>query len=399
MDGQHPSAPSDDLQSIVDDLALRIGRSVALDDAELRLLAHSAHVGDEDEARMASLLQRRVSPERFAWSREVGVLSATRPFHTPSAEHLGVRKRFIVPLRADRELLAIIWIIDDGTLDPDSVDLVLEAADRLRAILVRRSMATEDARRREAALVHDLLSADPTRARSAAAEFAARDTFPRADRWFTLLIRVQEDGAAAEPLMPVRAAERALGHRVDGLAITSDGETTIVLVGTARAWAPEALTELAESVRRELRTFDPRSEALVAFGAPVADLDSVAESYAQSRTALRIAEVRGQPVAIWGTNGVDDLLAAVLPSALSDALVPPVIAQLVAAQPAEVLEAVRVFLDEGGNAARTGTRLHLHRTTVYYRLSRFQETTGLDLERGDTRLLLQLWFKAGRYIR
>jgi hypothetical protein len=407
---------SDDLQAIVDDLALRIGRSVAVDDAELRLLAHSAHVGDEDEARLQSLLLRRVSDERFAWAREVGILSATEPFLTPSAEELGIRKRFIVPLRADRELLAVVWIIDDGSLGQASIDMVLEASARMRAILVRRSMAAEDARRRESGLVLALLGADSTMAQAAASEFRDRGTFPRADRFFVMDIGLTAAVVSAEPILAVRAAERAIAHRVDGIASTAvpadstvvttsviggmpDAVSTVIVVGTARSWTDDERTELAEAVRRELRVLDARTATgtVIGIGGTVDAIEIIRDSFVQARAAVRVARVDDRAIGLWGGHGVDDLLAGLLPSGLNSALVPPAVAALVDSQPAEVIEAVQVFLDEAGNAARTGTRLHLHRTTVYYRLSRFQETTGLDLEDGRTRFLLQLWFAAVRF--
>ena len=49
-----------DLQSIVDDLAERLHRSVAIDDPAIRLLAASRHFGDEDAVRVGSVLNRAV---------------------------------------------------------------------------------------------------------------------------------------------------------------------------------------------------------------------------------------------------------------------------------------------------------------------------------------------------
>ena len=72
-----------DLQSIVDELAERLQRSVAIDDPAIRLLAASRHFGDEDAVRVSSALNRSVEPDlvdsiltlgisrwvRLVWSR------------------------------------------------------------------------------------------------------------------------------------------------------------------------------------------------------------------------------------------------------------------------------------------------------------------------------------------
>ena len=47
-----------DLRSLVDGLALELGRPVGLDDRQLRSLAYSSNVEDLDEVRLSSILQR-----------------------------------------------------------------------------------------------------------------------------------------------------------------------------------------------------------------------------------------------------------------------------------------------------------------------------------------------------
>jgi DNA-binding PucR family transcriptional regulator len=93
------------------------------------------------------------------------------------------------------------------------------------------------------------------------------------------------------------------------------------------------------------------------------------------------------------------MLAALLPDGLPAHLVPPELGRAMQDQSEDNILAVRTFLANAGNVVQTGTDLHLHRTTVYYRLSRFAETTGLDLADGDTRLMLQLWFRMAPYVR
>ncbi|WP_162252589.1 PucR family transcriptional regulator, partial [Streptomyces griseoruber] len=55
-----------------------------------------------------------------------------------------------------------------------------------------------------------------------------------------------------------------------------------------------------------------------------------------------------------------------------------------------------VFLDCAGQASRTAARLGIHRQTLYYRLSRVEQLTGLDLADGEDRLLLHMTLKAAR---
>ncbi|GAA0241143.1 helix-turn-helix domain-containing protein [Cryptosporangium japonicum] len=53
---------------------------------------------------------------------------------------------------------------------------------------------------------------------------------------------------------------------------------------------------------------------------------------------------------------------------------------------------MRAFLDAAGNGPLAAAALHVHRTSLYYRLGRVHDLTGLDLADGATRLALHLGF-------
>jgi PucR C-terminal helix-turn-helix domain len=86
------------------------------------------------------------------------------------------------------------------------------------------------------------------------------------------------------------------------------------------------------------------------------------------------------------------------PESLSAAEVHPG-AEVLAGQPrTDLMTTARVVLDLGGDIAAAAEALHLHRTTLYYRLDRIRELTGVDLRDGSGRtdLQLALWLAAYR---
>ena len=56
----------------------------------------------------------------------------------------------------------------------------------------------------------------------------------------------------------------------------------------------------------------------------------------------------------------------------------------------QLIEALEGLLEHGGDVAEAARALNMHRATLYRRLERVEEITGLDLERGDDRLLAHL---------
>ncbi len=64
----------------------------------------------------------------------------------------------------------------------------------------------------------------------------------------------------------------------------------------------------------------------------------------------------------------------------------------------ELLQTLETFLEADGNVAGTAQRLFTHRHTIYYRLERMRELTGLDVSSSDGREKLSLGLKAMRVL-
>ncbi len=64
----------------------------------------------------------------------------------------------------------------------------------------------------------------------------------------------------------------------------------------------------------------------------------------------------------------------------------------------ELTQTLDSFLEADGNVARTAERLFTHRHTIYYRLDRIRELTGLDVSSTDGREKLSLGLKAMRVL-
>ncbi|MFJ3624364.1 PucR family transcriptional regulator [Streptomyces iakyrus] len=114
------------------------------------------------------------------------------------------------------------------------------------------------------------------------------------------------------------------------------------------------------------------------------------EASAAARAAL--AEPRLGPVAEWSAIGPYRLLTALPPEPAHD----PAVQALLSPAHRELARTAEVYLDCAGQAARTAAELGIHRQTLYYRLSRVEKLTGLDLDDGEDRLLLHMTLKAHR---
>ncbi|MEU0896139.1 helix-turn-helix domain-containing protein [Streptomyces massasporeus] len=138
----------------------------------------------------------------------------------------------------------------------------------------------------------------------------------------------------------------------------------------------------------------PRSGPAAGIATPRSGLADLATAWAEASAAARaaLAEARFGPVAQWASIGPFRLLTALPPEVAHD----PVARTLLAPVHHELARTAEVFLDCAGQAARAAAELGIHRQTLYYRLSRIEKLTGLDLDDGEDRLLLHMALKAHR---
>jgi DNA-binding PucR family transcriptional regulator len=134
-------------------------------------------------------------------------------------------------------------------------------------------------------------------------------------------------------------------------------------------------------------------------GAPVG-LISLGEAARRAAATRRAIAAGAQPDPVsWDGLGAWRLVVDA-PDDLTVEAVHPA-AAILAAQPREdLLATARVVVDLGGDVAAAAQELHVHRTTLYYRLERIQELTGVDMHDGlsRTHLQLALWLAAYRAV-
>lgn len=331
------------VQDAVDRVAAQLGLSVLIEDVRQHPLWWCT-VGPVDEVRTKTVLDRRVDRAAADVVREFKLRQATKPVRTPDMPERGMWARWAIPVRRGDEPLGLIWVIDpDGKITQEDLGTLSDLADlAAEEILVSGRSSDEQHQARGALLARLMRGPD----RVAADELAARE------------------GLEGEALVQVEYPGKQGGWTL------VDGITAHVYRGRARtatSGAPIPLTDLAEAVRRARLT-----RRAIAAGA-------------------RLEKHSYDHLGAW-------LLIAEAPEQLDAAMIHPAVEVLAEPARADLQETARTVLDLGGDVSAAAEVLHLHRTTLYYRLDRILELTGVDLRNGSSRGDLQfaLWLKAFR---
>lgn len=448
-----------DYQELVDEISELLGVPATLENRDFELIAFGVYdsEGDLDASaldpvRTRSILTRRSTAAVRTWFEGFGITRASAPVRIPPTPEAGVyRGRICLPVRHRGVVLGYVWLLDS---DPGPTDRQLDAAMRvtarigalladeaqhgadlsreLRAVLtaergwqadmavaaLRTALGSRGDGPYAVVCVAPWPSADPEDAPSARTvpHATALCTVPWGPSAQSLaaLVRLR----ATDTLTPASSAagrllERARGVEGGGGGGTGGGmrgdtrgagEPGTGSTGTGRSGTDRSGTgdtgrpPSADSKSSGPGTTRDPVAALftVAAGiaAPRASLAELATAWQEASAAARaaLAEPGFGPVAEWSRIGPYRLLTALPPETAHD----PAVRPLLSPAHRELARTAEVYLDCAGQAGRTAAELGIHRQTLYYRLSRVEQLTGLDLDDGEDRLLLHMALKAAR---
>lgn len=429
-----------DYQELVDEISELLGAPATLENRNFELIAFGAYdsEGDLDPSaldpvRTRSILTRRSTAAVRHWFEGFGITRATGPVRIPRTPEAGVhRGRICLPVRHRGVVLGYVWLLD---YDPGPTDRQLAAAmlvtGRIGALLADEAQHGADLTRE----LRAVLTAEPGWPRDMAAAELRTALGARADGPHTVVCVAPWPSADPDDAPSVRTlpGARALcvipwgGGTSPALkALGETGQSLVLLVGLR---STDTLTPAVSAATRLLeragasgaggagragagakgasaqdgttgRDGGPgRSTAGgggVAAGIAAArtGLDELGTAWAEASAAARaaLAEPRLGPVARWAAIGPYRLLTGLPPEAAHD----PALHGLLSPAHRELARTAEVYLDCAGQAGRTAAELGIHRQTLYYRLSRVEQLTGLDLDDGEDRLLLHMALKAAR---
>ncbi|MFI9174707.1 PucR family transcriptional regulator [Streptomyces lincolnensis] len=429
-------------QELVDELSELLGAPATLENRDFELIAFGAYDSEGeldasalDPVRTRSILTRRSTAAVRTWFEGFGITRATGPVRIPPTPEAGVyRGRVCLPVRHRGVVLGYVWLLDDDPGPTErQLDAAMEVTARIGALLGDEAQHGADLSRE----LRAVLTAERGWQRDMAVAELRTALGPRADTLHTVVCVAPWPSADPDDAPSVRTVPGATalctvpwGTAAQSLALLVRLRSADVL--TPAASAAGRLLELArqgdgEGRRESGAEGHPRpgapgpgtpgrgpvgAKAAGGAGAgnagagilPVRTAAGISaargglaelgtawqEASAAARAAL--AEPRLGPVAEWASIGPYRLLTSLSADAARD----PAVRALLSPAHRELARTAEVYLDCAGQAGRTAAELGIHRQTLYYRLSRVEQLTGLDLDDGEDRLLLHMALKGAR---
>lgn len=378
----------DEAQDLVDRLAGRLRQSVAVDDPAGNLIAVSRHFGDADSYRVRLMLDRRIPREYRDYFISYTRDASTSPVKVPARPDLSLAARIGFPIRAETGIVAFLWLID--LHKPVPTDLIEQYCARLAHVLSTRRSG----------------DASPTNSVALEQHIRARlsGTSPvgpcpaDADGRFLALVHYAEPTADASTGHITRAYRDIAQSTADlGVSLVCTAELDGCSVAVYQSARSAVLTDaqigawLLEEARRFIGDSPPRSGH---GSSGLGELADVRRLFARAALAAFVClhVYREQNVIGWAQV---EALAAMLTHRPAEPDTGPTaaLAALLRDPESTAFSTVGAVLASGRNRGPADI-LHVHRTTLHYRLRQITDLTGLDLAiPADRFLALTVWLR------
>ncbi|MFD7954992.1 PucR family transcriptional regulator [Streptomyces ardesiacus] len=395
-----------DYQELVDELSELLGAPATLENRDFELIAFGAYdsEGDLDPSaldpvRTRSILTRRSTAAVRAWFESFGITRATGPVRIPPTPEAGVyRGRTCLPVRHRGVVLGYVWLLDT---DPGPGERQLAAAmqvtARIGALLADEAQHGADLSRE----LRAVLTAEREWQRDMAVAELRSALGPRAETPHAVVCVAPWPSADPDDAPSVRTVPGATA--LCTVPWSASAVSLALLVRLRSADVPAPATSAAGRLLERAGARGPgrppggagdAGGVAAGVSAPRTGLADLGTAWAEASAAARAAraEARFGPVAQWTSIGAFRLLTSLPARCAAD----PAVRALLSPAHRELARTAEVYLDCAGQAGRTAAELGVHRQTLYYRLSRVEQLTGLDLDDGEDRLLLHMVLKARR---
>lgn len=363
------------------ELAADVGRPVLLEDRSHAVLAYSRHVGVTDQVREQTILGQQAPAAVRSWLARYRLDSEDGPVRLPANEELLMLPRLCLPVREGERLFGFLWFIEGR--EPLGQQMVDLARSRLPGLVHLLRAQRLPSRAQLASVLRKALAGAELEPDEE--ELCAAAGFEPTDPVRVLAVAGAGPGAGADS-QPWPAVLESLARRAGAAVVAGvpEEETrAVVVAGLTREVEPP---ELGGGVGLGLGEEVPSVAHLRQAHRTAVDAATCAAVFEETGGFLDWSQAgMHRMVPLLARHQVDSPTVVELGPLLSDPRTAP------------LAQTATVYLDLAGNAQAAAAALHLHRTSLYYRLERFESLTGVDLREGTQRTAVHLALKVAAF--
>jgi PucR family transcriptional regulator, purine catabolism regulatory protein len=370
-----------DLSQLAGKLAGLIGQSISIENHRFEILA-SANIAEVDEARRFTLSEGRTDPRLVQALDDEGILgqlrTTLRPVFIAPMPHVGLElERILAPIVVHGEIYGYVWIIANDRPLTDLDHLAIESGATIAALMMLHQEALQNAEASlKGSLLSQLIEGEPGR-ETVLTDQALRYGLDLTAPYVMLLIESPDQ------------LYRRINQQAKGIVVGQFAGQVVML-----AKANTDIPALVKTIQAQASG----SRLRIGVSAAQRGTQAVGTAHQQCRELLHITQRLHdpRPTVYFDDLGYLHALYRAGVSSLSTNPYIPRLRRLLGEQQADLFNTLEVYLDAGGNGVQTAETLHVHRSTLNYRLDRIAEIAEVTLSDPATRTNLQVALKLMR---
>jgi len=382
------------LDQTAEEIATIAGNPVIIVNQSLVVVGSSYHdAGKADEVRKRTILEKRIPAgvaHRFERSPiNAAVCAGDRPVRIPAAVYDGKHPRVVMAIKLEATLLGFVVIAEDPSSQvPESA---FPGIRRLTEQAAHTLMVLTGEGHSLASLVADLLKGTDATEGFLMSRFHSLGC-PVPKWWTSVAVLVEKQQRRVD----CRDLGVLMRHRDKGFELVAElsDHSCVFVARDHMASESEALAILGPLLSDWLD-----SGAVAGVARPVSSLTRVWASHQESLAAARIGSMFWGPGSVTLSKNLGALLTVLSDFDGVDSEFESGFWSRLRSHDREnnsnLVESCVTYLLSLGNARLAARRLHIHPSTLSYRLNRLRKLTGVDLDDAHSRLMVQLEYYIG----
>ncbi|HEU4599689.1 MAG TPA: helix-turn-helix domain-containing protein, partial [Solirubrobacterales bacterium] len=333
----------------------------------------------------------------IAWLGSLGVHEATSFVSVPENREFEMAARTCVPVRFNEILLGFLWLIDEPEMSSAQLEKANGYAEEIAIALYRARLLEHAERERELSLMAEVVGRADGDPRKAGEQLVAEGHLAAMPIYVAMVMRgvgstFGEAPDAVRVLLADAAEQVRRSVSPHHMSTLPDGEQVFLVLA---ADTGEEVNRRALALSDAVRAAAPREgwDGVVGVGEAVVRSRDLAVSCAQAGRAIRAAVALGreEPIVHWSELGAYKAILELSGENERELPVADSLQRLLDSNDAATLvPTLECYLDLAGDASASAAALYIHRSSLYGRLRRIEELTGVDLRSGEDRLELHL---------
>jgi len=396
----------DTLEEFADRISEVLNCPITIEDANHRLLAYSTHDERTDQARIATIIGRRV-PEKVInnlWKEGIipKLLETNEPVRVKNINEIGLGDRIAISIWKNEEVLGFIWAVEiEKALGDEEVELLKKAANVLKNKLLQLQIRKYKREERSQEFFWKLLTGHiKSRQEISEAFYEAQITAP--STFSIAIFRFQED------ITP--EAERQISymlktmHRLKIVLYTIDCNDLILLLSLDAVENPlDEQRDVVDYFRGNMYERFDVTQIKASCSSIYSSHDHIEKSY---KEALNVLDMKSKfpeetkEIINYQELGIYQFLDVILEKRVQDQFENHSLKKLTdydLRHNSNLVETLEVFLNNDNNINEAAKELNVHMNTLSYRLKRISEIGDINLKDVNQKITLYIDIKLMKY--